>query len=560
MAKKFFLRPHFWLLLLVGSLGLGFITRTADDFFEISKNMEIFGQVYTEVNQSYVDETNPTELMRTGLDAMLASLDPYTNYYSESQIEYAKLVNSGEYSSIGAEVSFLQGEVVITEVFDDGPAAGASLRIGDKLLQIDDISLEQEDLNLDEVRSLLAGERGSVVNLLIKRGDVPLALTIERGESEEQSQDVPYFGLIQEEIGYVLLTGFSGTAAAEVKAAIDSLSQKNENLKGLVLDLRGNPGGRLDQAVDICNLFIPQGELIVEMRGRTLDSRNEFTTRRPPWNTDIPVAVVVNSSSASASEIVAGALQDLDRGVIVGQRSFGKGLVQRVMPLTRTPQTQMKVTVAKYYTPSGRCIQALDYSNRNPDGSVGRVADSLQTAFSTRAGRTVYDGGGVTPDVKVELPASAPVLAALQSQNLFFDFANTYANQQEEIAAPNEFEVSDSLYQTFLAFVEKSDFDFNTATENQLKILEEALAKTEHEDDLQVHLEALHERLMAQKDQDLYRYQVEISERLRKEIVRRFYSKAGLIESSFSRDPDLLAAQAIIKETERYGAILRGDR
>lgn len=553
-------RPRRWLFVLLAIGLVGFITRSDDDLFEISKNMEIFGELYKEVNETYVDDTNPTELMRTGIEAMLTSLDPYTNYYSESQIEYAKLLNSGQYSSIGAEVGLRQGRIVVVELYVGGPAAEADLRVGDQILKIDNISVEEEDLSLDEVRSLLLGERGSTLTLKLQRGGETgeMTLTLERGGKEDESEDVPYFGMINEEIGYVLLTAFHGNAAAEVKAAIDSLMQAQPDMQGLVLDLRGNPGGRLDQAVDICNLFVSQGEKIVEMRGRTVDSRNVFYTRSAPWNTEIPIAVIVNGRSASASEIVSGALQDLDRAVVVGRRSFGKGLVQRVKPLTRSPQTQMKITVAKYYTPSGRCIQALDYSHRNPDGSVGRVPDSLVSAFSTRNGRTVYDGGGVQPDLEVEKDDDVPVLLALQEQNLIFDFASQYANQNSSLAPPRAFTVSDSLYQAFVAYTEARNFDFRTATEQQLEDLEAVLASQDHAAELEGELKELHTKLSAQKDQDLYRYQELITHQLREEIIQRFYYKQGVIESSFERDPDILTAMQVLQDTARYQTILAG--
>ncbi len=560
--RSFLLRHRRGLLLILGAFSLGFITRTADDFFEISKNMEIFGELYTEVNQTYVDETNPTELMRTSIDAMLASLDPYTNYYSESQIEYAKLINSGQYSGIGAEIGLRRKRPLVLELYGGGPAAEAGLRVGDVILQIDDVSVIESQLSLDEVKSLLLGEKGSTVSLLIERsGEAQnLAISLQRGGGTDQREDVPYSGMINDSIGYLSLAGFTGSAAREVRAALDTLRQQQPDLAGVVLDLRGNPGGRLDQAVDICNLFMPSGKKIVEMRGRTLDSKNVFYTRSEPWDADLPVAIVVNSRSASASEIVAGAMQDRDRGVVVGRKSFGKGLVQRVMPLTKTPQTQMKVTVAKYYTPSGRCIQAIDYSHRNPDGSVGRVPDSLTTAFKTRNGRTVYDGGGIAPDIEVEKPDPVPALVALEEQGLIFDFASQYANEKAQIADVRRFDVSDELYRRFVDFTQERDFDFRTDTEQKLKQLETALAEGDYSEAMQGRLRSLRDKLAAQKDQDLFRYQDMIAEQLREEIIRRFYFKQGVIEGSFNRDPDLLTAVEVLQDRGRYRQILQGTR
>ncbi len=544
-----------WLWVILAAFLLGTITRTADDFFEISQNMEILGKLYVEINQTYVDETNPTELMRTSIDAMLASLDPYTNYYSESQIEYAKLMNSGQYSGIGAEVGVRRDRMVVLELYGGGPADEAGLRIGDKLIKIDEISIMEEKLTLDEVNSLLLGEKGSALSLTVERSGAPLTLELMRGGSQSDRENVPYYGMIDDSIGYILLKGFTGESAAEMAAATANLRKDHPEFSALVLDLRGNPGGRLDQAVNICNLFVEQGEQIVEMRGRTPDSQNKFYTRRPAWDTDLPLAVIVNGRSASASEIVSGAMQDLDRGVIIGRRSFGKGLVQNVRPLSYN--TQMKITIAKYYTPSGRCIQAIDYANRNLDGSVGRIPDSLTSAFETRNGRIVYDGGGIDPDISVPKDEPAPVIIALEQQNLIFDFASDYASQRDTLPPPRAFEVDDALYRAFVSYVEGKGFDFQTTTEQQLTHLDSVLTKADYAPALRPQLQALRERLSAQKDQDLYRFQAEISGRLRDEIIQRFYFQQGVIEASFDHDPDLLAAIAVLRDQERYQELLQ---
>jgi len=539
---------------------LGFITKTADDYFEISKNMEIFGDLYVEVNKTYVDETDPTQLMRTGVDAMLGQLDPYTNYYSESQIEYARVINSGQYSGIGAEVGLRGKNITFTELFGEGPADEAGVKVGDVLQKIDELSVVDKELTLDEVNELLLGEKDSYVKLTLDRPGVPqpMVIAVKRGGTTNQQEDVPYFGMINDSIGYVLLAGFSGAAAAEMLDAVSSLKRDNPEMSGLVLDLRSNPGGRLDQAVDICNLFIPKGEVIVEMRGRTPESQNIFKTRRDPWDTDIPVAVVVNSRSASASEIVSGALQDLDRGVIVGQRSFGKGLVQNVRPLTDNPRTQMKITIAKYYTPSGRCIQAIDYANRNADGSVGRIAEDLITAFETRNGRVVYDGGGIDPDIAVDKPAPAPVVSALESQNLIFAFANAFANKTDSIPSAREFTVDEQIWKDFLAYTETQSFDFQTNTEESLKKLEELVAKSESASpEVEARITSLQDALTREKDQDLLRFRTEIEDRLRREIVQRFYFKQGLIEAGFEHDPEIQEAVSVLQNETRYQKILQ---
>lgn len=556
MKRIFGARPQRWLLLITGGLLLGTITRTADDYFEISKNMEILAELYQEVDRTYVDETNPTELMRTSIDEMLASLDPYTNYYSESQIEYAKLMNSGQYSGIGAEVGLRRDRIMVLELYGGGPADQGGLRVGDELIKIDNVSVIEEGLTLDEVNSLLLGEKGSTITLTVNRSGEkePLALPLTRGGNETDRENVPYFGMINDSIGYILLKGFTGQAAAEMRNATATLQRDHPALSALVLDLRGNPGGRLDQAVDICNLFIEQGQQIVEMRGRTPDSQNKFYTRQPAWNPDMPVAVIVNGRSASASEIVSGAIQDLDRGVVVGRRSFGKGLVQNVRPLSYN--TQMKITIAKYYTPSGRCIQAIDYANRNEDGSVGRIPDSLTTAFETQNNRTVYDGGGIDPDIEVDKPDPTPIIMALEQQNLIFDFAGLYANQRDTLPGPRSFSVSDSLYRAFVAYVEDLGFDFQTTTEQQFSAVEEALKRADYPASLTGQLQGLRDKLAAQKDQDLYRFQPEIAGRLRDEIIQRFYFQQGVIEASFDHDPDVTAAIQVLQDQARYRDIL----
>ncbi|MEM7373144.1 MAG: S41 family peptidase [Bacteroidota bacterium] len=552
------------LLLLPVAFSLGFLSHIQGDYFEISKNLEIFGHLFKEINKVYVDETSPTDLMRTHIDAVVGSLDPYTNFYSESQIDQSKLIYSGQYSGIGAEVGKRNDQIIILELTGEGPADMAGLRVGDQLLQIDNIDITGNKLNLEEINNLILGERGSEVRLKIQRseGGLPLTISAERGGEEKVQETVSYYDMVNDSVGYILLENFTGSAGKEVGAAFKKLKEKH-SLSGLILDLRANPGGRLDQAVDISNLFLPQGELVVEMRGRARESKNKFYTRMPPLDTEIPLVILVNGRSASASEIVAGSIQDLDRGVIVGRRSFGKGLVQNFRPLTQTPTgqttTQMKVTIAKYYTPSGRCIQAIDYANRNADGSVGRIPDSLVNEFQTRAGRVVFDGGGVEPDILVEKPGSNPILRALQEQKLIFDFANQYASETDSIPVPREFEVNQQTFDDFVAFVLEKEFDFQTQTEDQLSQLALEINKSENQE-LIDELDQLRQTLQEKKMQDLTTYQHLITPYLKRAIISRFYFAEGVLEASFVDDQDILKAVDILGNADRYKKILHGTQ
>ena len=348
-----------------------------------------------------------------------------------------------------------------------------------------------------------------------------------------------------------------GNAGKEVAAATKKLKKDNPSMNAIILDLRGNPGGRLDQAVEVSNVFIPKGQLITEMRGRTPESKGRFPTLYPAVDTDIPLAVLVNNRSASASEIVAGSIQDLDRGIIVGQRSFGKGLVQNVRPLSYN--TQMKVTIARYFTPSGRCIQAIDYSqrNRNADGSAGKIADSLINEFKTRNGRLVYDGGGVDPDVAVNPPAMPPVIRALNEQGIIFDYTTQFASQHDSIASPRDFNITDAMYADFSAFVQERGFDFSTQTDKQLEILEKVMEKAGHAPEMEAKLNKLKQELQTEKGRDLTRHKAAISEQLRTEIINRYYYKQGVLEAAFSHDPVILKAVELLNSSEKYKQILK---
>ncbi|HHG83375.1 MAG TPA: S41 family peptidase [Bacteroidetes bacterium] len=550
-----------WLLLLLPLIVLvnfSFYSRPADDdYFEITKNLDIFGKMYREVHSFYVDDIEPTEFMRTGINAMLKSLDPYTNYISASEIEDYRFMSTGQYGGIGAVIGKVNDRVVITEPYAGYPAVKAGLIAGDEIIQIDAEKISKENVKTLNVRNLLRGQPKTKVTLKIRRDGSPEPFDVEVERADIKIPNVPYQGMIDDKVGYISLTGFTSGASKEVKAAIENLKKDNPGLKGIVLDLRGNPGGLLYEAIDISNLFVPQGEKIVETRGKSEGTLKTYSARNNPVDQNIPLAVLINRRSASASEIVSGVMQDLDRGVIVGQRSFGKGLVQTTRPLSFN--SQIKVTTAKYYTPSGRCIQAIDYSHRNEDGSVGKIADSLQKSFSTAAGRTVKDGGGIQPDIEVEIPDYHTVTQELMRQSLVFDFATRYRVKHESIASSRDFKVTDAVYNEFVAFCKEKDFKFETKTEKEFARLKELMEEEKYADALGAELAAIETKISAEKAADLMDFKDEISNFLQTEIVKRYYYRSGETEASFDIDPDILAARKVLENGEQYKKLLSGN-
>jgi carboxyl-terminal processing protease len=537
------------------AFSMGAITRQNDNYFEISKNLDIFGKMYREVNTLYVDGVDPTKMMRTGIDAMLAELDPYTNFYGESQIEDAKFMQTGQYGGIGASVGKRDGKFIVLEPYQDYPAAKTGLIAGDEILKVDGQKVAGTKMTVRELRDLLRGQKGTKVRLTVKRvgQEEPEEVNLERDRIK--IDNVPYFGMANEDVGYISLTGFTANAAQEVRNALVNLKSEHQ-IKSVILDLRGNPGGRLDQAVNISNVFLPRDETIVETRGKEPTSIRQYKTPMTPVDLEIPVAVLVNRSSASASEIVSGSLQDLDRAVVIGERSYGKGLVQNIRPLSYN--TQLKVTTAKYYTPSGRCIQAIDYSHRKSDGSVGKVPDSLKTAFQTRNGRTVYDGGGIEPDIEVTHEKLHTLSRELNRKGLIFDFVTKFVTENEEIDSPRDFQITDKIYSDFKAFVKSKDFNYTTKAEKDIVKLEKTFAEEEYQEDLQDALHQLREQLEESKDLDLDKHKEEITRLLREEIIQRYYYKQGVIESSFVYDEDIKAAIEVLNDKERYKKILSG--
>ena len=521
-------------------------------YFEVSKNLDIFTSLFREVNIYYVDETKPGEMIEKAIDSMLEDLDPYTTYIPESDIEDFRFQTTGQYGGIGAMIRKKDDYVVIAEPYKGFPADKAGLRAGDKLLEIDGKSVKGK--STEDVSSVLKGQPGVEVNILIERPgtEKPLKKTFTREEVKVKS--VPYKGMVDDGIAYVRLTRFTRNCASEVEEAI--LELKNENdLKGLVLDLRGNPGGLLNESVSLCNLFIDKNQEVVSTKGKIKDWEKSYKTMKEPLDNELPLAVLINQSSASASEIVSGTIQDLDRGVVLGKKSFGKGLVQQTRKLSYN--SQLKVTVAKYYTPSGRCIQALDYTNKNEDGSVGKVADSLKTAFKTRNGRIVYDGGGVDPDIVIDQEAFAKIVGSLVSKQLIFDFATEFVLQNDSIDAPGVFKISDALYEDFVMFLSDKEYEYETNTEKKMA---ELIDKAEDEyADFKEDLEVLQKKLLNYKEDDIHKYQSQVSELILSELMARYYYQEGRVIASLADDPVLKEAISVLNDSDRYEAILSGN-
>lgn len=538
------------LVLAVAASSLGTMA-FVDDFFEISKNLDIFSALYREVNTNYVDEVEPAKLMRTGIDAMLKSLDPYTNFYSESEIEDVKFMTTGQYGGIGATIAQRKGDIVVNEPYEGSPAQAAGLRAGDIITAID--GKPTKGKNSGDVTTFLKGQPNTPVVLTLRRPGENTDFQKTLTRQEIKIKNVPYYSMITDNVGYIKLTGFTQNAGNEVKDALTEL-KKNAGLKAVILDLRGNPGGLLNEAVNVTNVFVDRGQLIVTTKGKVADNNRSYKTLNTPIDLAIPVAVLTNSQSASASEIVSGAIQDLDRGVVVGQRTFGKGLVQNTRPLAFN--TQMKITVAKYYIPSGRCIQALDYTHRNPDGSVGKIPDSLIREFKTTNGRKVFDGGGVTPDFVTDQNSLSSIAISLLNKSLIFDYATIYRNKNATIPPAKNFTLSEADYNDFVKYLADKDYDYVTASEKTLEEYKNAAIKEKYFDAIKTDYEKLKNSLKHDKQSDLVKFKEEISGLLESEIATRYYYQKGKIESTLKRDKDIKKAVEVLNNTSQYNTAL----
>ena len=551
--KQVIKRQKVLLIIAAISTSSFFAISFVDNQFEISKNLDIFATLFREVNIYYVEETNPGELLKKGIDAMLESLDPYTNYIPESDIEDYRFMTTGEYGGIGALIRQKGDYVVIAEPYEGYPAQIAELMAGDIILEVNGKSAKGKTTS--DISKILKGQPNTEVKLLIKRENEQENIEKTVIRQEIKLNDVSYYGMINDKTGYIKLSGFTATASKEFKEAFITLKEKH-NMKNLIFDLRGNGGGLLRESVNIVNIFVDKGQEIVSTKGRVKNWDRVHKALNAPVDLEVPVTVLTDRNSASASEIVSGALQDLDRAVIIGQRTFGKGLVQQTRPLSYN--AQMKVTVAKYYIPSGRGIQKLDYSHRNKDGSVESIADSLIKPFKTKNGRVVYDAKGIAPDIETEEKKYASITASLAAESWIFDYATIYRAKHPAIPAPSEFKLSDAEYDAFVKFMEGKTYDYSTATEKVVEELKTTAEKEKYFAAFTQEYEILRNKIKKNKQADLYTFKDEIKEFLENEIVSRYYYQKGRIEASIKYDTEIQKAIEVLENKTFYVSILDG--
>lgn len=525
-----------------------------DDLFQISKNLDVFASVYKEVNINYVDDINSAKLVKSGVDAMLDGLDPYTEFVPESEIEDYKLhYVSTQYGGIGASIFLRNQKVYVSDVFAGFPAQKADVHPGDQLLKINDVDLNGKDN--DQVSGLLKGSKGAPIKLLIKRDNTPQPFEKNLIRDEIKQPNVSYFGMVDGNMGYIKLDKFLENSAAEVTNALTEVKKKNPN--GIILDLRSNGGGILQEAVKIVNLFVQKDVEIVSQKGKIKEKNFTYSTISAPLEPNLPLVVLVNSHSASASEIVAGSLQDLDRAVIIGQRSYGKGLVQQTFNLPYN--SLVKITIAKYYVPSGRCIQALDYTHRKDDGSVLKVADSLIHEFKTKNGRSVYDGSGIYPDLFIKQEKFANVTQALVGKLLIFDYATVYRDKHAKISDARSFKLSDAEYNDFTKYLADKNYNYTTSSEKLLNTLKDEASKEKQFTEIQAEYDGLRNKLLASKKNDLTQHKDEIKQVLENEIASRYYFEKGRYETNFKYDKELAQAVKTMQDKAQLASILKGE-
>ncbi len=521
------------------------------DYFEISKNLDIFNSVYRELNVAYVDGTKPGQLMKTGIDAMLGSLDPYTVYYTENDIEDFRFMTTGEYGGIGAIVNDIDGRIVIADPYEGFAAYKAGIRAGDQIIGVNGINVQGK--RSDQISSLLKGQAGTPIKLKLLPAGKTDAAEINLIREEIKAKAVPYYGLMPNgQTGYIKLVSFTDNCSGEVKEALTDLKAKG--CKNLVLDLRGNLGGLLLEAVNIVNFFTEKGQEIVFTKGKIQEWDKSYISVNNPIDTQMPMVVLVDENSASASEIVSGALQDLDRAVIIGKRTYGKGLVQQTKDLVYN--AKIKITVAKYYIPSGRCVQALDYSNKDEEGRVEKVPDSLITAFKTKGGRIVYDGAGVMPDIKTHDEKFGVVLVSLISRFHIFNYATDYVLKHPQLAPVKDFELTENEYAAFLDYLKDKDYSYKTKSEVELEDLKKNAEEEKYFADIKPEYEALVARMKNNKKDDLTKHKAEIKEYLEEEIVSRYYFQKGRIEYSLKGDEDLKEATRLLSDENKIKILL----
>ncbi|WP_289053308.1 S41 family peptidase [Carboxylicivirga marina] len=522
--------------------------------FEVVKNLDIFYTLFREVNSYYVDETNPEKLITEGINNMLESLDPYTTYIPESDMEDFRFMTTGEYAGIGSLISKRGEHVVIAEPYENFPAAEAGLKAGDKILEIDGKNMVGK--NTPDVSDMLKGSANTSLKIKVERPGEKKPINIELERKKISINPVPYYGMVNDETGIIQLNNFTQDCSREIEKAFLDLRDK-QGAKSIVLDLRANPGGLLDEAVKIVNLFVPSGSEVVSTRGKVKQWDKTYKAMRQPIDTVMPLAVLISRGSASASEIVSGALQDLDRAVVLGQRSFGKGLVQTTRNLSYN--AKLKVTTAKYYIPSGRCIQALDYTHRDEDGAVGLVADSLISEYKTLNGRSVFDGGGISPDIKIKSPKYANVTFALVVQSMIFDYATEFVLKNKTIAAPEDFVIAEGDYNEFIEFVKaKEDFRYESLSQEKLKELVKTAKREGYYEKAEEDFTAMEEILKLDVEKDMRQFEDEIKELMVMEIAKRYYYQKGAIKASLQNDIELEEAKKLLKDMGQYDGLLDG--
>jgi len=537
------------LYILVTSILLSFTGSSQSNGFEVIRSLELMDQIYEQLDKYYVDDVKAGSLSKTAIDAMLKELDPYTVYYHESNIEDYQMMTTGQYGGIGALIRKKGDFVYIAEPYEGEPAQTSGLKAGDKILSIDGVTMEKK--NSSEVSSALKGPKGTSIEIKVERNKTVIeTITVTRGEIK--LPDVPFSGLLKNDAGYIKLNSFTRTASSEVKKSL--LQLKKDGAKSIILDLRGNGGGLLIEAVNIVNLFVPKNQIVVTTKGRVIEENRTYRTKQEPVDLDIPVIVLVNEGSASASEIVSGSLQDLDRAVIVGTRSYGKGLVQRTYELDYG--SKMKLTIAKYYTPSGRCVQRLEYYDKLDSDSAEEIPDSLITIFKTTNGRDVIDGRGVEPDATVKQRELSRLTFTLLRNNFIFDYATEFFYSHATIATSNKFEITDKMYDNFKAYILRQDFTYSTASEEMLKRMKKTAEEEGFYDDLSNEYESLMSKVTPSKERDLEKFKTQITLILENEIISRYYYQNGRAIQSFKDDVFIDKSMEILQDKSKYNTIL----
>jgi carboxyl-terminal processing protease len=553
ISQSFLKRAKKWILIgtipLVTIFSFGFV----DNYFELSKNLDIFATLLRELNTYYVDDIKPGELIKKGIDEMLITLDPYTEFYAESDIEDYKMMVTGQYGGIGSLIRQKGEYVMIGEPYEGFPAQKAGLMAGDKITEIDGKSIKGK--STADVSKLLKGQANTSVKVTIERESEKKPFEVTLTREEIKIKNVPYHGVVADGIGYIKLSSFTEDAAKEVKAAFQDLKDKYK-IRALIFDVRDNGGGLLRESVDIVNTFVSKDQTIVEQKGKVKEMNRVHKAQYAPIDTTMPIVVLANKNSASASEIVTGSLQDLDRAVVVGQRTFGKGLVQQTVPLSYG--TQMKVTIAKYYTPSGRCIQELDYDHKNKSGKAEHIPDSLIREFKTKYGRSVYDGSGIFPDIKLEPRTYALITGTLAQKSYFFDYATKFRSSHPSIAPSKDFSMTEDEYKDFLNYISDKDYKYSTKSEKSLDDFKKSAETEKYFESIKTSYDDLKSKIEANKKEDLAKYKAEIKNILEEEIASRYYYQRGRLESALRDDIELKEAIKVLNDKQLYSSILSG--